>query len=234
MKHLACALALGAAGNALVSTAALASEQSYRIDSSSETTINLDVCSASVHLQADGDNDTDLDFWLYDNFGNQIHSDTDTTDLTFFTINNSAAGGGRCLPYRLRVQNLGNVYNNMVLTLTDQGGGSGQTSITPDSGNAGRVTTQSVRSDANSNSSYSLNLCAPSVYLEVRGDGDTDLDFWVTDPSGNEVHADTDSTDITFATLNTGRAYGSCATYRLRIRNYGDVYNQVEIKLTDQ
>jgi hypothetical protein len=231
------ALALGVAAILGSSTAALASEQTYRIDANSQSTIDLNVCSSSVYLEANGDDDTDLDFWLYDNFGNLVHSDTDGTDLTFYTISNGNAGGGRCLPYRLEVHNLGNIYNNMVLSLTDQGAtsGGGQTGIYASKAPVqNRVVTQSVRSEAGSSQNYTLNLCAPSVYLEVRGDGDTDLDFWVYDDRGREVHSDTDGTDITFATLNSGRSTGSCAEFSLRIHNYGNVYNQVEIKLTEQ
>ena len=227
---------LGAAASMGLATTAQASEQTYRVDATSESTIDINVCSSSVYLQANGDGDTDLDYWLYDNAGNLVHSDTDSTDITFYTISNGSAGGGRCLPYQLKVQNFGNVYNNMTLSLTDQGvTRSGQTGIyATKAPTANRTVTQSVRSEAESSQTYTLNLCAPSVYLEVRGDGDTDLDFWVYDESGREVHADTDQTDITFATLSSGRSYGSCADFSLRIHNFGSVYNQVEIKLTEQ
>ncbi len=214
---------------------AQASERSYRIDGNSESTINIDVCSPQVDLVADGDNDTDLDYWLYDNNNNQIHTDADSTDITFYTIR-SAASPGRCLPYRLRVKNLGNVYNQMTLRLTDTGtiASSGRTSIDTTPTTKGDVTTQTIRSEAGSNESYRLNLCAPSVHIEARGDGDTDLDFWISDPSGREVHSDTDSTDLTFATIATGVSNGGCAEYRLRIRNYGNVYNNVAVTLTER
>lgn len=237
MNRLTGAAMLGAAASLGLSTGAHAAEQTYAIDARSTSTIDLSICSNSVRLQADGDNDTDLDYWLYDNAGNLVHSDTDSTDLTFYTINNSNAGGGRCLPYQLKVQNFGNVYNNMVLSLTDQGttASSGQTGIyAAKAGANNRVVTQSVRTESGTTHNYTLNLCAPSVYLEVRGDGDTDLDFWVYDDRGREVHADTDGTDITFATLASGRSRGNCAEFELRIHNYGEVYNQVEIKLTEQ
>jgi hypothetical protein len=232
-----------ALGTLVLASPALAEDKSYRIDANSDSTINLDVCAPSVDLVADGDNDTDLDFWIYDNNGNEIHTDVDSTDVTYYTIR-SNAGGGRCLPFRLKVHNYGNVYNQMSLRLTDSGsgsggGGGGQTGVYALSGNggggnAGNVNTFTVRSDANSNQSYALNLCSPQVYAEIRGDHDTDLDFWISDENGREVHADTDNTDITFATLRNGRSRGSCVAYSLRIRNYGNVFNNVEIKLTDQ
>ena len=226
----------------LFASPALADERSYRINANEDSTINMDICAPVVDLVADGDNDTDLDYWIYDNNGNQIHSDVDSTDVTYYTIR-SNAGGGRCLPYRLKVHNYGNVYNQMSLRLTNQGGssggggngGSGVYALSGGgNGGGGRVNTFSVRAEANSNQSYALRLCAPSVYMEVRGDGDTDLDFWVTDNNGNQVHSDTDSTDITFATLNSGASANNCINYQLRIRNFGNVYNQTEIKLTEQ
>lgn len=219
----------------LSTTSAQAAERTYRIDGNAESTINIDICSSQVELVADGDNDTDLDYWLSDNNGNQIHSDTDTTDITLYTINSNAAPG-RCLPYRLKVKNLGNVYNQMTLRLTDSGAVSqgGQTGIDTTPKGSGGTTTRTITSSAGSNDTYSLNLCAPSVHLEIRGDGDTDLDFWISDAAGRVVHSDTDSTDLTFATISTGLSRGQCAAYDLRIRNYGNVYNNVAVTLTDR
>ena len=93
---------------------------------------------------------------------------------------------------------------------------------------------QTYRVDATSESTIDISVCSSAVYLQANGDGDTDLDFWLYDNSGNLVHSDTDSTDITFATLSSGRGYGSCSSFQLRIHNYGSVYNQVEITLTEQ
>lgn len=241
--------AVAAAPLVLASPALAQSAQDYRIDAHEETTINLDVCSPVVQMRADGDNDTDLDYWLYDNNGNLIHTDTDSTDLTFYRIN-SNAGGGRCLPYRLKVKNYGSVYNMMNLSLTDigtgggTGGGAAAGSAKGSDGTgtflktapaaAPRVNTRSLRVDAKANTTYELSICSQTVDLEIRGDGDTDLDFWITDPNGRQVHSDMDSTDITFATVHSGRAAGTCAPFSLRIRNYGDVYNNVTVKLTDR
>lgn len=232
-------LTTAAASTVLFATPALADgERSYRIDAHADSTINMDICSPTVRIYADGDNDTDLDFWIYNERGQQIHSDVDNTDMTVFTAYNTGAGNGRCINYQIKVHNYGNVYNQMLLRLTDiagGGGGGGGTGVyAMGNGGGGNVTTQSVRSEANSNQTYALRLCAPSVYMEVRGDHDTDLDFWVYDENGNQIHEDTDNTDITFATLRNGRGYGTCVNYSLRIRNYGNVYNQVEIKLTEQ
>ena len=89
----------------------------------------------------------------------------------------------------------------------------------------------SYRVDANATFTAALNVCSPVMMLEVRGDGDTDLDFEVYNSSGVMVHSDYDTTDITFATLN--RAAGvNCENFDLKIQNLGDVYNQAEVTLT--
>jgi hypothetical protein len=212
----------------------LAADRTFRIDSNASSDIDVSVCSNSVYLVANGDDDTDLDFWLYDNNGTLVHTDTDTTDITFYTIENQGAGGGRCLPYRLRVSNLGDVYNNMVLSLTDQGTTSSADVQKSGGGGTTGVSNTSFRIDASSTKDLTMTLCAPQVYVEARGDGDTDLDFWVYDENGKQVHTDTDSTDITFVTLNSGRARGSCIDYTMRVQNFGDVYNQLALTLTEQ
>lgn len=233
MKDFTRVLALAFAGAAVINPAAAqATERTFRVDANSSASYDVSVCSTSVYMVANGDDDTDLDFWLYDNNGNLVHSDTDTTDITFYTIQNPSANG-RCLTYRLQVSNLGGVYNNMVLSLTDQG----VSGTVPQKGGGGSpspVSNTSFRIDSNSDKDITLTLCAPSVYLQARGDGDTDLDFWIYDDRGNQVHSDTDSTDITFATLYSGRARGSCIAYRMRVHNFGDVYNQLSLTLTEQ
>jgi hypothetical protein len=231
------AVALAAAASVALPTGAQASEQTYAIGANAEQSIDINVCSSAVLPAGRRRQRHRPRFLAVRQRGQPGAHRHDETDLTFYTISNTGAGGGRCLPYRLAVKNYGNVYNNMVLSLTDQGvTSSGQTAIRAAKAGAAtsRVVTQSVRAEAESSQTYTLSLCAPSVFLEVHGDGDTDLDFWVYDPSGREVHSDTDGTDITFATLSSGRSYGSCADFSLRIHNFGSVYNQVEIKLTEQ
>ncbi|MEO1570261.1 MAG: hypothetical protein AAFU51_03240 [Bacteroidota bacterium] len=58
-----------------------------------------------------GDHDSDLDFYLYDENGNLVASDTDYTDVGYFSFRPLWTG-----PFRLRVRNLGNVYNEYVLS----------------------------------------------------------------------------------------------------------------------
>jgi len=60
--------------------------------------------SASVII--DGDGDTDLDLFVYDEFGNLIGADTDGTDFCVVRFTPGWTGS-----FRIEVQNLGSVYN---------------------------------------------------------------------------------------------------------------------------
>jgi hypothetical protein len=55
----------------------------------------------------EGDHDTDLDCWLYDENGNMVSSDTDHSDVCVLEITPHWTG-----EFSLRVANLGYVYNN--------------------------------------------------------------------------------------------------------------------------
>ena len=57
-----------------------------------------------------GDGDTDLDLFIYDENGNFITSDTDSTDNCVCTFNPRWTG-----PFTIKIKNYGNVYNRYVL-----------------------------------------------------------------------------------------------------------------------
>lgn len=57
-----------------------------------------------------GDGDTDLDLYVYDENGNFIASDTDSSDDCVVTFNPRWTG-----PFKIKIKNYGNVYNNYVL-----------------------------------------------------------------------------------------------------------------------
>lgn len=57
-------------------------------------------------------------------------------------------------------------------------------------------------------------------YVTVRGDGDTDLDCWIYDANNRLVDSDTDNTD--YCVLETP----GIGMHRLRVKNYGSVYNE--------
>ncbi|GAA0267908.1 hypothetical protein GCM10009127_04580 [Alteraurantiacibacter aestuarii] len=88
----------------------------------------------------------------------------------------------------------------------------------------------SYRVEANSTQTIDLNICNPEVYVSVRGDGDTDLDFSITNAAGSIVHSDYDLTDITFASLYR-RDGVACETFKLEVRNLGNVWNRYEVTL---
>ncbi|RMH17795.1 MAG: hypothetical protein D6698_07905 [Gammaproteobacteria bacterium] len=61
--------------------------------------------------------------------------------------------------------------------------------------------------------------------VAIRGDGDTDLDFYVYDENGNLIARDTDGTDYTLLRWTprwTGKFY-------IKVKNLGHVYNQYVI-----
>jgi len=92
---------------------------------------------------------------------------------------------------------------------------------------------QTYRAGANATRSIDLSLCTDNVYVSVRGDGDTDLDFTITDNFGRQVHRDFDSTDITFVTLRP-RITNGCVKYVLQVQNRGTVYNNFTVTTEDR
>jgi len=88
----------------------------------------------------------------------------------------------------------------------------------------------SYRVEARSEQTINLNICNPEVFISVRGDGDTDLDFTVRDGRGNIVHSDYDTTDITFTTLYR-RADAQCENFQLKVTNLGEVWNRYEVTM---
>lgn len=117
MRGAVCLLGLGLC---MASAVQAQNVRSYRIDANSTKVIDLNLCSSAVRIKADGDNDTDLDYSIYDDDGRLVHSDNDSTDLTFATLRPRLSGG--CVTYTMRVRNLGDVYNTMSLEMQDQGG----------------------------------------------------------------------------------------------------------------
>lgn len=63
-----------------------------------------------AYIVVSGDGDTDLDLYVYDENGNFITSDTDSTDDCVVRFHPRWTG-----PFRVKIKNLGGVYNNYVL-----------------------------------------------------------------------------------------------------------------------
>jgi hypothetical protein len=87
------------------------------------------------------------------------------------------------------------------------------------------------RVDAYGGDDVALTLCNPQVRVEVRGDGDTDLDFTITNGSGTVLHSDVDETDWTVTNIDNGDS--ECRKYNLHVENYGEVYNEYSVEMTN-
>ncbi|BDI60515.1 hypothetical protein [Qipengyuania nanhaisediminis] len=208
-------------------------------------TYKFKACGTSADLTARGDGDTDLDFIVRNSDGAVVHENDDLTDQTSATLAGLLAD---CETFEIEVANLGNVYNAMMLVIEPKGaastpfaGTAPSTSLaasTATSANAGveRVLTVSetsgpgeYRAEANGILRVDLPVCTASR-LEVRGDGDTDLDFEIVNASEERVHEDYDLSDVTFATLTPT---GACETFVIDVTNLGEVYNAFTIALID-
>ncbi len=205
-------LASGLTGIATVAESEGAGE--YRADANAALIVNLPVCGVN-RLEIRGDGDTDLDFTVNDSTGETVHTDFDLSDVTFTTLTPSLE---ECETFTVEVSNLGDVYNVFSVTLTDEeelGGTSGP---------------GEYRINATSSSKVMLRVCDSTV-VYARGDGDTDLDFDVTDGSGGAVHSDYDLTDQTEFTLDPD---GACSDFQMSISNLGDVYNVLTIAFDEE
>lgn len=248
---------LGASAFILSNPALAQVNGSYRIEANSDHWVDMCMRFTAVELFADGDNDTDLDYWLYDSNNNQIHSNVELHDSYRVTINSTSANipaGRDCVPYRLKIHNYGDVWNQMQLTLTtlsnavaisppNSGTTSGTTSgsdsashtqVVPMVRAIGVANTFQIRAEANSDERYTLRFCTAAVRVQAAGDGDTDLDYWIYDKYGTEVHASVQNSDTTVATLRPNGTPTDCVDYQLRIVNLGNVWNMASITLTGQ
>ena len=180
----------------------------YSAPANRSVRVDLPVCSTS-RLEVRGDGETDLDFTITDASGNTIFSDFDLSDVAYATL----TAGAECETFAMEVSNLGDVSNVFSVALTDAtelGGvsGPGEYSIA-----------------AESATKVLLRMCsATTVY--ARGDGDTDLDFSITDPQGEYAHSDYDLTDQTEFSVDPG---AECADYSMSVNNLGDVHNVLTI-----
>jgi hypothetical protein len=98
---------------ALMGTSTAALAESYRVDANSTSNVELRICEAAVRVSVRGDGDTDLDFTIRNNRGETVHSDFDTTDITYATLRPRSSG---CETFDLQIQNIGSVYNMVNVT----------------------------------------------------------------------------------------------------------------------
>ncbi|RNJ64200.1 MAG: hypothetical protein EDM03_07670 [Porphyrobacter sp. IPPAS B-1204] len=95
------------------------------------------------------------------------------------------------------------------------------------------ATTQTLRVEPRATIKVDIEVCAPAVYLEARGNGKSDLDFIIYDPEGEWVHSDLDDTDIVFQKLENPVAGTSCLIFVLEVINQGAVPNDLLIEVKD-
>jgi hypothetical protein len=65
---------------------------------------------AFAEIAVSGDGDTDLDLYVYDEFGNLVASDLNSTDVSYVSWTPVFTGS-----FRVEVRNRGHVYNDYVL-----------------------------------------------------------------------------------------------------------------------
>lgn len=98
---------------ALASPAFAQSVETYRVEANSTRNLDLRLCGREIEVKANGDGDTDLDFFLKNASGNVIFRDTDDTDLMIARVEQTSG----CANYKLNIVNLGNVYNRFTVSL---------------------------------------------------------------------------------------------------------------------
>ena len=82
------------------------------------TVIDLYLCGQNVTIEANGNDTTDLDYNLYDYTGTLLHFNSDTHDDMSFGISLSQTAGS-CYLMKLEATNLGNTYNDFLVTLIE-------------------------------------------------------------------------------------------------------------------
>ncbi len=185
----------------------------YRVDARSALLVDFEVCGAK-RLEVLGGGDTDLDFTVTNPAGDTVHSDFDLSDATYATLTPL----GECETFKVEVDNLGEVHNDFTIALIDADeprpvGGAGE-----------------YRVNANLGIKVPLRVCEVTQ-VRASGDGDTDLDFDVTDASGTSVHSNYDLTDATDFTLDPG---DDCADFWMSVENLGDVYNLLTVAFGEE
>lgn len=211
--------AVAACGIVMKPDAAHAQSDSYRVEANSTRVIDVSICNPMVEIHLNGDDDTDVDYVITDSRGQTVHSEYGLSDEIRATLRRRS--GVQCEEFQVRASNLGDVWNLVDVTLSN---------VTLDNSNP--TQTGSYRVDANGEHRVDLNICNPQVRVDIRGDGDTDLDFVIRNSRGEEVHSDYSLTDHTSTTLYR-RAGMDCEPFTLVTTNLGDVYNLYQVVIED-
>jgi len=193
---------------------------SYRVEANSEFWVNLNLCSSPVVVDVRGDGDTDVDYTIYDENNRQVFQDLDLDDITTANLTPNVRNG-RCVVYRMKMNNLGNVWNQVQVTV-------GSSTANGDAPSIG-----SYRVEANNEYWVDLTLCHRRARIVADGDGDTDVDYVVYDRNDRELASDYALNDNMDVTINTGSYDGTCRPFRVKMRNLGNVWNQVTLTIYD-
>ncbi|MEQ1510918.1 MAG: hypothetical protein ABL909_11030 [Sphingopyxis sp.] len=191
---------------------------SYRVEAHSEFWVNLNLCANPVVVDIRGDGDTDIDFTIYDDRGNQVFQDLDLDDIASATLNPDVRGD-QCRIYRLKLNNIGNVWNQVRVSV-----GNNYT-------NGDAPSVASYRVEANADYWVDLNLCRRSARIVADGDGDTDVDFTIYDRNNNVVVQDLALNDNADFSITVNASANNCRQYRLKMHNLGNVWNQTSVTI---
>jgi hypothetical protein len=229
MKQILMALAAGVAIIGTAGPASAQASQDYRVEARQSQMVNLNICSPAVRMDVAGDGDTDVDFTVFDQNNTMVYQDLDTDDRTSTTLYGTAGGRNGCQTWRIQLDNLGNVWNRVRVTLTDVPVGGGGGGGGPASPRERSVSTYRV--EANDTYWVDLTLCAPRIHFEGVGNGQTDVDYVIYDPSNREVFSDYALNDRATTTIRTTAGNGRCEVFRLRLNNLGSQWNPIRITM---
>jgi hypothetical protein len=195
-------------------------DNSYRVNANSTHNIDLNLCNNPVTIEAHGDDDTDVDFTITDPRGNQVYQDLDLDDDTVATLTPNIVNG-QCQLYHMALRNLGNVYNQVQVSVRSGSTGNSAPSVA------------TYRVEANRDYWVDISLCYPRARIMANGDGDTDVDYELYDRNNRVIGSDFATHDNMDLTINTGSNNGQCNPYRLKMHNLGNVWNGVEVTIWD-
>ena len=200
---------------------AYAQNSTHRVEANSTNRHTMFLRSGQrATINITGDGDTDLDIYVFDPSGTEVARDISTDDRETVSFTANRTGN-----YRVEIRNLGNVWNRyqMFRRATGSGGGGGGMGGGGGSIGGGRLSRRVEANGTNRHTMYASS--GQRITVRLTGDGDTDLDLFVFDPSGNEVARDISTDDNESASFTAQRT----GNYRVEVRNLGNVWNGYQI-----
>ena len=195
---------------ALSANPAHAAVDEYTVEPSQRLDINLNVCSAETQLAVRGTGETDLDFEVTSPSGESLVSDAGIDDYISIVLTNESEG---CAQFSLSVSNLGEEDNAFTLVLEP---------VVPSSTRVKKYIVQGGTTET-----HDFRACGTAAQVDIRGDGDTDLDFVIRNSDGGIVHEDAGTSDATSVKLEG--LLSDCEKFELEVTNIGTVYNAMMV-----